>query len=223
MFCAEEYMHQLIENLLNSFGDRLYYVGLQGSYMRGDATENSDIDPMVVIDDLCVDDLDVYKQIIFQMEYPEKSCGFICGMQELRLWNPLEICQLIHSTKDYYGCLLDLVPTYTKTDVRNFVLLSVNNLYHEITHRYLHASMEKNIARITSSYKNVFFILQNLHYLETGNFVLTKRELARCLNDGDAEILNTAIALSNGAPLEFDVAFSLLYRWCQTIMHRLSA
>jgi len=189
--------------------------------MRGEANENSDIDPMVVIDGLCVADLDVYKQIISQMESPEKSCGFICGKQELLHWNPLEICHLLHTTKDYYGKLTVLVPGYTDTDVRNFAKMSVNNLYHEITHRYIHASTEKNAARIAGSYRTVFFILQNVHYLETGAFVTTKGELLGRLTGEDAEILASAIALSNGEQLPLEPVFSLLHTWCKHILQHL--
>ena len=66
----------------NVFGGRLLYVGLQGSYLRGEATENSDIDIMVIIENLSVQDLDSYKKIIMKMEHYKKSCGFICGIEE---------------------------------------------------------------------------------------------------------------------------------------------
>ena len=69
----------------NVFGGRLLYVGLQGSYLRGEATE----------------DLDSYKKIIMKMEHYEKSCGFICGIEEFSRWNPMELCHILHSTKDY--------------------------------------------------------------------------------------------------------------------------
>lgn len=52
MFNAASYISRLTALLIESFGDRLIYVGLQGSYLRGEATEASDIDPMVVIDQL---------------------------------------------------------------------------------------------------------------------------------------------------------------------------
>lgn len=52
MLNAESYMQRLICALRAAFGKRLVYVGLQGSYLRGEATEGSDIDPMVIIDDL---------------------------------------------------------------------------------------------------------------------------------------------------------------------------
>ena len=48
MFRVDEYISSLIELLKIAYGDRLLYIGLQGSYLRGEATENSDIDIMVV-------------------------------------------------------------------------------------------------------------------------------------------------------------------------------
>ena len=222
MFKAEEYMQQLIAALENCFGERLIYVGLQGSYMRGEATEDSDIDPMVVLDSLTVADLDLYKQIIYKMESPEKSCGFICGKEDLKYWNPLEICHLLYTTKGYYGNLTELVPVYSEIDIRNFVKLSVNNLYHEITHRYIHASEEKNVASIVSSYKSVFYILQNVYYIESSVFCLTKAELLERLTGEDRIVLDTAMALSNGDRYNFDSLFSALHRWCKSILLRLA-
>ena len=57
MFKIDEYISSLIELLKVAYQERLLYVGLQGSYLRGEATENSDIDIMVVISDMSVVDL----------------------------------------------------------------------------------------------------------------------------------------------------------------------
>ena len=132
MFNADAYITELIDLLQSSFGERLLYVGLQGSYLRGEATEESDIDIMVIIRNITVNDLDKYKNAILTLDGFEKSCGFICGDDDLKNWNPLEICHLLNTTKDYYGKLSALVPSYTGYDIRSFVKLSVNNLYHEI-------------------------------------------------------------------------------------------
>ena len=96
MFNAEEYMERVTEALKSKFGERLLYVGLQGSYLRGEATENSDIDVVVIIDDLRGEDLSLYKSLISQFDHSEKSCGFICGKNEMMHWNPLEICNFLH-------------------------------------------------------------------------------------------------------------------------------
>ena len=215
MFKPDEYIPALIELLKAAYKERLLYVGLQGSYLRDEATEHSDIDIMVVISDMSVADLAKYREAISSLEDYDKSCGFICGIEELKNWNPLEICHLLHTTKDYYGTLAKLLPEYTKNDVRNFVKMSLGNLYHEICHRYIHAPKEKNIDKLPHTYRSVFFILQNLYYLDSGKFVGTKKELREVLSGKDRLVLETAISLSNGTEFDFDEAFALLFTWCK--------
>lgn len=216
-----QYLGKLIPLLQERFGERLLYVGLQGSYLRGEATENSDMDIMVLMDGLCVADLDIYRTVIQSLEGFEQSCGFICGKKDLENWNPLEICNLLFGTKDYYGELRRYVPEYTRQDIRNFVRLSVNNLYHEICHRYIHATRCKNEANLPHSFKGVFFILQNLQYLRTGSFPGTKKELLECLEGKDRAVLERAMKMSEGYAFDFQESFSLLFAWCQDTIQSL--
>lgn len=215
MIDIECYISQLIESLREQFHTRLLYVGLQGSYLRGEATVDSDIDIMVIIDKLTVDDLESYRSVIHSLEYAEKSCGFICSQTDLANWNPLEICHLLNTTKNYYGKLSEYVPPYTKIDIRNFIKLSVNNLYHEICHRYIHAEISKNIDFLPLTYKGVFFILQNLYYLEYGQYIGTKAELLSLLSGKDHAVLKQSIELSNNKAYNFAECFELLFTWCQ--------
>lgn len=57
MLRIDEYIDELIILLKDAFGERLMYNGLQGSYLRNEETENSDIDIMAVIDNLSVEDM----------------------------------------------------------------------------------------------------------------------------------------------------------------------
>lgn len=221
MIRIEEYIDGLTDILADAFGERLVYIGLQGSYLRNEATENSDIDIMAVIDDISVEDLDTYRQALVSIGNFDKSCGFICGRADLSHWNPLELCHLLNTTKDYYGELKNLVPAYTMEDERNYVKFSLNNLYHEICHRYIHADREHNISRLPVTCKSVFYIVQHLHYLRTGNFVPTKRELLECVQDEDKAVLELGISLRNDDGYDFDRAFSLLFRWCQSALARI--
>lgn len=221
MIRIEEYIDELTDILADAFGERLVYIGLQGSYLRNEATENSDIDIMAVIDDISVEDLDTYRQALVSIGNFDKSCGFICGRADLSHWNPLELCHLLNTTKDYYGELKNLVPAYTMEDERNYVKFSLNNLYHELCHRYIHADREHNISRLPVTCKSVFYIVQHLHYLRTGNFVPTKRELLECVQDEDKAVLKLGISLRNDDGYDFDRAFSLLFRWCQSALARI--
>ena len=221
MIRIEEYIDGLTDILADAFGERLVYIGLQGSYLRNEATENSDIDIMAVIDDISVEDLDTYRQALVSIGNFDKSCGFICGRADLSHWNPLELCHLLNTTKDYYGELKNLVPAYTIEDEKNYVKFSLNNLYHEICHRYIHADREHNISRLPVTCKSVFYIVQHLHYLRTGNFIPTKRELLKCVQDEDKAVLELSISLRNDDGYDFDRAFSLLFRWCQSALARI--
>lgn len=209
------YLSRLIGRLTHTFGDRLLYVGLQGSYLRGEATETSDIDVMVIFDEIDASTLDTYRELLISVGDYDRSCGFVCSREDMAAWNTPEVCHLLHTTRDLYGRLADFVPAYTREDVIQYVKVSVGNLYHELCHRYIHASRETNQSHLPMTCKAVFFILQNVHYLKTGSFVATKKELLEALEGDDREILALSLRLSEGESLDFDNAFAVLLRWCQ--------
>ena len=221
MFRIDEYIDELTDTLKDAFGERLVYIGLQGSYLRNEETNNSDIDIMVVIDNISVEDLKTYQKALISIGNYDKSCGFICGKTDLEHWNPLEICHLLNTTKDYYRELKNLVPEYTIEDERNYVKFSLNNLYHEICHRYIHADREYNISKLPVSCKSVFFIMQHLYYLSSGKFTATKRELLECVQDEDRTVLELSISLQNHSDYDFDRAFFILFNWCQNALSRI--
>ena len=217
MFELDRYLNDLILNCRAVFGERLLYVGLQGSWLRGEAHENSDIDVMVILDRFSVRDMDQYREILNQIGFYERSCGFICGREELMRWNPLEVCQLRHTTKDLVGVLTDYLPFATREDEINYVKFSVGNLYHEICHRYIHADRDKNAAGFRRTCKSVFFLMQNLHYLEIDSFILSGKELKEAVRAEDRKVLEL-VELPDG--FDFDNAFSVLFAWCQSAFLR---
>lgn len=217
MIILNDYLQKITIACQSAYGNRLLYVGLQGSYLRGEANENSDIDIMIVIDRFSVKDMDTYRDILKSIGSFEKSCGFICGKDELTRWNPLEVCQLIYTTKDIFGTLKDFLPSATREDEINYVKMSLGNVYHEICHRYIHADREKNKAKFRITCKSFFFLIQNLHYLESGKFVVTKKELKEQVSEDDCKILELAELHDD---FDFDKAMSLLFTWCQNAFIR---
>ena len=218
MFDLDSYLNDLISCCWASFGDRLLYVGLQGSWLRGEAHENSDIDVMVILDRFSVQDMDTYRGILKKIGFYEKSCGFICGKEEMNRWNPLEVCQLRHTTKDLLGVLTDHLPPATREDEINYVKLCLGLLYHELCHRYIHADRKKNVARFRGTCKGLFYLIQNLHFLESGSFVRSKKALKEAVSEEDRTILELA-ELPDG--YDFDQAFSSMFTWCQSAFARI--
>ena len=218
MIDLQAYLTNLISECRSVFGSRLLYIGLQGSYLRGEATESSDIDIMVLIDRLTVSDMDVYREMLRRIGHFEQSCGFLCGKDEISRWSHLEVCQLQHTTKDLYGTLIDYLPNATREDEINYVKYSLGNLYHELCHRYIHADREKNVQQFRMTCKYLFFLIQNLYFLESGMFVQTKRALKEQVSAEDREMLCMTELPDD---FDFDHAFSSVFRWCQNAFLRI--
>ena len=73
---------------------------------------------------------------------------------------------------------------------------------------------------LPGSYKGVFFILQNLHFLEQGDFVQTKQELLAVLTGRNKQVLAKALEFSKGQAYDFDEAYELLFSWCQETINQ---
>lgn len=214
MLDIEDYLAQMIHSLRQSFGERLLYVGLQGSYFRGEADAESDIDIMVVLV-CCASRIWMPTVPLSGRSVMPTGPAALSADGGLAAWNPCEIWQLVHDTRDCFGTLAALVPAYTAEDIRNQVKIGIGNLYHELCHRYIHSAAPQDDEALRGAYKAVFYLLQNLYFLRTGKYVRKKRELAEHLHGIDREVLRTALELRT-RPAEYDPkAFSLLFSWCQ--------
>lgn len=68
-----------------TFENRIWFVGLQGSYARGEATESSDIDVVVILDELAANDIYKYSEMLDTLPYRERICGFLSGKEGIHL------------------------------------------------------------------------------------------------------------------------------------------
>ena len=51
------WMQNFLQILNETFANRVWFVGLQGSFGRGEATDTSDIDVVVILDELSATDI----------------------------------------------------------------------------------------------------------------------------------------------------------------------
>ena len=58
------WMEQLRQRLQTAFLGRVWFLGLQGSFGRGEAREGSDIDPVVILDRLTAADTETYRALL---------------------------------------------------------------------------------------------------------------------------------------------------------------
>lgn len=217
MVNIENWMKELTGKLTDQFGPRLLFLGLQGSYGRGEAGEDSDIDVVTVLDRVELSDLDTYRAIVRQMPEGEKSCGFLCGAAELRGWPKYDLCQLARDVRPFRGGWEQLLPDMGRNDLADAAAIGASGLYHAAVHTYLYAPQEEWPGFLKAAEKSAFFTLRALHELRTGENVRAKRELLPRLAGDERQILERGLTKDEtGEPCE--TAFARLLRWSAAAM-----
>ena len=214
MFDINVWLDIIIKKLQNEFEQRLLFVGLQGSYNRGEATPNSDIDIVVILENLSFEDLKRYRSIIDSMPDKDKSCGFISGREELQNWSKSDLFQFFYDTKSLIGNLQDLIQAPTIEDAKQTVKIGSENLYHTSVHSFIHSN--NRTEDLKNLYKGVFFILQAKYFNESGKYIPTQKQLLEMLNGIDRDILNICINRNNineKATIELENLYKMLIQW----------
>ena len=206
------FMGSFKENLLRLFGDNLLFLGLQGSYGRGEAKETSDIDPVIILQHCGKDEILKYRSYIDPLPEKDILCGFISSIDELRAWESADRAQLILDTKPVYRDLAELCPRITSDDIRGAVLQGACTIYHASSHNILHA---RNWSILPELYKSSRFTIRMKHYLQTGVYVSAFRELAAVVDEEERTILEAQ------NPSTEDDAFMLL-EWASKTMRNIN-
>lgn len=178
------------------FGDRLVCLGLRGSFARGEATELSDIDAVLILDTVSLEDLFTYREILRWLRQPDKVCGFVAGKEELGNWDRSDLFQFCMDTQVICGSLDFAKNLVQMEDVCRAVHLGACNIYQKAVHGMLH---KPNMTALAKLYKAAFFVLQMHYYVKTGLFIRSYRELAECVTGRERQIVYDAMALKNGS------------------------
>ena len=215
MVDIEVWMGELAEKLTGRFGDRLLFLGLQGSYGRGEAGEDSDIDVVTVLDRVELADLDEYRGAVRGMPEGEKACGFLCGAAELKSWPKYDLCQLARDVWAYRGELGPLLPPLGREDLAQAAAIGASGIYHAAVHTYLYAPKDNWPGFLKEAHKGAFFTLRALYELRTGESVRAKRDLLPRLSGDEREILAYSLLHTQEEP---EAAFARLLRWSAAAM-----
>ena len=122
MIDINAWTNTFIQKLEEVFANRVWFVGLQGSYGRGEATETSDIDVVVIMDELTASDIQTYNDMLDTLPHRELICGFLSGRDEILHWEPSDLFQFYHDTTPVKGSLDDLLPLIDKAAVGLYIL-----------------------------------------------------------------------------------------------------
>lgn len=205
------WMEQFLRTLNETFAGRVWFVGLQGSYARGEATENSDIDTVVILDRVTVGDLRAYSAMLDTLPHRELICGFLSGKEELLHWEPADLFQFYYDTKPVVGTLDELIPLLDAEAVDRAIKIGVCNLYHGCVHNMLH---EKDGEILKGLYKGASFVVQAIAFRQTGRYIRRQVDLLPVVAEGERAIVERFLHLKNGGAVEFDDMSQVLFNWC---------
>ncbi len=212
MIDISTWMEGFLQGAKATFGERVLFVGLQGSYARGEATGTSDLDVVVILDELSVSDVERYGKLLDTLPHRELTCGFLAGKEELMHWEASDLFQFYHDTKPVWGSLEDLMPVLDETAVLRAVKIGACNLYHGCVHNMLY---EKSAECLRGLYKSASFTVQAVAYLQTGKYLSRREELAENLLPAEKRILDTFWHLKNGGSVDFDEMSRTLFDWAK--------
>ena len=203
---------QFLKVLDETFGERVWFAGLQGSYGRGEATENSDIDAVLILDDVSAVDLQTYRAMLDTLPNRELICGFLSGKQELFNWEPSDLFQFYYDTKPLKGSLDELLSVLDDTAVKRAIKIGACNIYHGCVHNMLH---EKSEAVLRGLYKSASFVVQAICFTQTGTYVSRQKDLLAVISPDESVIVDTFLKLKQGGEMDFDRMSETLFVWAR--------
>jgi len=199
-----------MKSLKETFCDRVMFVGLQGSYARGEATEASDIDIVLVLDELSFGDIEAYNSILDTLPHRELICGFLAGKNEIVNWDTSDLFQFCYDTTAIYGSIDDLFALIDVSAAKRAIKIGACNIYHTCVHNMLHEKSEK-ILRET--YKYASFVMRAIAFKQTGKFFSSQKELRKAVSKEEQIIIDTFLNLKNGGAVDFKSMSEELFAW----------
>ena len=204
------WMNDFLQKLNEAFANRVWFVGLQGSYGRGEATETSDIDVVVILDELSVSDIQTYQDMLDTLPHRELICGFVSGKDEIMNWEPSDLFQFYHDTTPIIGSLDDLLPLIDDVAIERAIKMGAGNIYHGCVHNMLH---EKNEEILKGLYKAASFVVQAIVFKQTGNYIKHQSRLPQVASVEEQMITETFLKYKNGEAVDFNAASQILFEW----------
>ena len=208
----DAWMNRFLQALQVNFGERVWFVGLQGSYGRGEATEASDIDVVVILDELSVLDIQSYNNMLDTLPHRELICGFLSGKNELLNWEKSDLFQFYYDTRTIKGSLDGLLTYIDDAAVERAIKIGVCNIYHGCVHNMLY---EKSEDILRSLYKSSTFVVQAIYFQQTGKYITHLQELLGVVGTEERTIVQTFLSLKSGSSVDFKKMSDALFCWAQ--------
>jgi predicted nucleotidyltransferase len=215
MIDLQSWLDAFTKVLQDTFPNRIWFVGLQGSYRRGEATAGSGLDVVVILDELTPADVRTYGAMLDGLSHRDLICGFLSGKAELLSWEPSDLVQFYHDTQPIIGSLDDLLPLLDDTAVDRAIKIGACNVYHGCVHNMLH---EKSEEILRGLYKSASFAVQAIAFRETGTYFRRQKDLRDAVSSEHRVIVDTFLLLKGGGEADLESMSDTLLLWAQRLI-----
>ncbi len=209
-------MNTFLQRLNDTFSQRIWFVGLQGSYAREEATESSDIDIVVILDELSVSDIKTYNSMLDTLPDRELICGFLSGKNEILNWESSDLFQFYYDTKPVKGSLDELLLLIDEETVNKAIKIGACNLYHGCVHNMLY---EKSEDILKDLYKSASFIVQAIYFKQTGKYLSHQKDLLKMVSPSEQIIVKTFLDIKNGESIKYQEMSEILFTWLKNLIN----
>ena len=210
MIDVNTWMQDFLQTLNETFANRVWFVGLQGSYGRGEATETSDIDIVVILDELSAVDIQTYNDMLDTLPHRELICGFLSGKDEIMNWEPSDLFQFCNDTTSIKGSLDEVLSVVDESAVNRAIKIGACNIFHGCVHNMLH---EKSEDILRGLYKAASFVVQAIAFKQTGNYIKHQKDLIQVVSSDEQAIVEAFMSIRNGETVKFDLMSEMLFVW----------
>ena len=206
------WMNDFLQKLNHTFENRVWFVGLQGSFARGEATENSDIDMVVILDELSAMDIQTYNVMLDAFPHRELICGFLSGKDDIMNWEPSDLFQFCHDTTPIKGSLDEVMAVVDENAINRAIKIGACNIFHGCVHNMLH---EKSEDILRGLYKSASFVVQAIGFKQTGKYISHQKDMLKIVSPDERVIVETFLNLKNGRAVEFNTMSEMLFIWAK--------
>lgn len=213
-FDIDIWMDELAKKLIDSFGNRLMLVGIQGSRGRGEAKESSDIDAVVVIDGLTNEDIELYRKIISTMPHSDLACGFIGSPEVLANWPRHDVFNLVNDTKPVHGSFDFMDTEFSSEDAVLSAKVGASEIYHALCHTKAFEPQALD-AVLQACVKNAFFVMRALAFARSGEYPDSRSQMLGIADEDESTLLE---AYENPKSIDSETLAELLLEWSRKII-----
>ena len=206
------WMSNFLQTLNKTFENRVWFVGFQGSYGRGEATETSDIDVVVILDELSAKDIQIYNGMLDTLPHRKLICGFLSGKNEIMNWEPSDLFQFCNDTTPIKGTLDEVIALIDENAVNRAIKIGACNIFHGCVHNMLHEESEDILRGL---YKSASFVVLAIVFKQTRNYIKYQEELLKVVSSDELVIVENFMNLKNGGTVDFSLMSETLFDWAK--------